>query len=99
METPESCGNNEPHPDICKIVSLYIDNNSNSYKDIISIIEKATSAIDWWCKESTISQIRRDITRFLQTTMSASESKLIASNIVALLSNPGKEYSAEISFN
>lgn len=85
----------EPHPDIYKIVSHYIDNTSGLYKDIILIIKSAISVIDWWLKESSISQMRRDITRLLQKNMSALESKTIANNIVILLSNPGIEYSLE----
>ena len=86
---------NEPHPDINKIVSHYIDGKSVLYKDIISTIKSITSIIDWWLKESTISQMRRDITRLLQKNMSALESKTIANNIVILLFNPGVEYSLE----
>lgn len=85
----------EPHPDIYKIVSHYIDNKSGLYKDIILILKSATSVIDWWLKESSISQMRRDITRLLQKNMSALESKTIANNIAILLYNPGTEYSLE----
>lgn len=95
--TAEISGDKEPHPDINKIVSRYIGDKSDTYEDVISIIEGTISIIDWWLKESIISQMRRNITRLLQKTMSAAESKMIASNIATLLSNPGNEYSTEAS--
>lgn len=95
MESPDSYISKEPHPNINKIVSRYISDKSSTYEDVISIIKRTISMIDWWLKESMISQMRRDITRLLQKTMSASESKMIASNIVTLLSNPGIEYGTE----
>jgi len=99
LETTDSYGDKEPHPNVDKIVSRYLGDKSGTYEDVISIIERTISIIDWWLKESIISQMRRDITRLLQKNMSASESKLIASNIVTLLSHPGIEYSMEASTN
>lgn len=85
----------EPRPDIGKIVSHYVNPSSGVYEDVVAGIKASTSMIDWWRKESALSQMRRDITRILQTTRSAAESRQIAGGIVMLLADPGSGYSLE----
>lgn len=82
----------EPNPDVKKIVNIYFKQTPDVAEAICKVIETDISSVDWWIKDTIISQINRDITRALQSHKSMTESKAIANNIVELLKNPGSEY-------
>ena len=72
----------EPHPDVHFVVNKYLTEVPDLAEKVALILEKGTSEIDWWLKDSTVSRINRDITRTLQAKMSMQESKILANNIV-----------------
>ena len=72
----------EPHPDVHFVVNKYLTEVPDLAEKVALILEKGTSEIDWWLKDSAVSRINRDITRTLQAKMSMQESKILANNIV-----------------
>lgn len=72
----------EPHPDVHFVVNKYLTEVPDLAEKVALILEKGTSEIDWWLKDSAVSRINRDITRTLQAKMSMKESKILANNIV-----------------
>lgn len=74
----------EPKPDVEKIVSEFII-DADVAKTIANNIKDALLLPDWWCRDSVLSQITRDITRILQDKLSVFNSKSIANGIVAAL--------------
>lgn len=72
----------ESYPNIQQIVNKYLTEVPDLVNPIINIIEQEMSEIDWWLKETTISRIKRNITRLLQIKLSRQNSKTLANNIV-----------------
>ena len=77
-----SISNEEPHPDVNNIVNKYLSEYPEMADAVISSVKETISAIDWWKKDSAISRIVRDVTRILQSEMSAQKSKALANSIV-----------------
>ena len=77
-----STSNEEPHPDVNNIVNKYLSEYPEMADAVISSVKETISAIDWWKKDSAISRIVRDVTRILQSEMSAQKSKALANSIV-----------------
>lgn len=82
----------EPRPDVKRIVSDSIIDEVLA-KSVSGIIEDALRLPDWWCRDSILSQITRDITRTLQDKMPMSDSKSMANSIVEALKKPGADSS------
>ena len=71
----------EPTPDTDGIVNKYLPESPELATAVITAVKDNMSIIDWWQKDSVISRIVRDITRTLQSQMSAQKSKALANAI------------------
>lgn len=92
-EVSENCSILTPHPDVAKIVSLYLADNTECRVNVEQMInETISNTTDWWVKDSAVSRIKRNVMRILQGNYSKMKSQNIADNIVKLLCEPGEQY-------
>ena len=80
--TTENNAIEEPHPDVDNIINSRLSEYPDMIVDVIASVKENISVIDWWQKSSVISRIIRDITRILQSQMSAQKSKAMANSIM-----------------
>lgn len=92
IEEPEPEVDTEPSPNVAKIINEILIGVPQSQEKVQRIISEGLLNVDWWLKDTILSQIKRDITRELQTSQSMVTSKKLANKIVDCLTSPGEEY-------